>query len=65
MLGAPVWSRYGILCTGETYKERVRLTYAGGVAIENPAGVVDTSLEGNVRKAIAYSRAIRSKRMPS
>ena len=48
----PVWSHGGIICTGETYKEVVKLTFARGAALEDPAGLFNSSLEGNVRRAI-------------
>jgi len=50
--GVPVWSRGGILCTGETYKEVVKLTFAKGAALADPAGLFNASLEGNTRRAI-------------
>lgn len=50
--GVPVWSRGGILCTGETYKEVVKLTFAKGAALPDPAGLFNASLEGNTRRAI-------------
>lgn len=50
--GVPVWSHYGILCTGETYKERVKLTFAKGAALEDPYNLFNASLEGNTRRAI-------------
>lgn len=50
--GVPVWSHGGILCTGETYKQVVKLTFAKGAALEDPAGVFNASLEGNTRRAI-------------
>jgi hypothetical protein len=52
MLGVPVWSHDGIICTGETYKDKVKLTFAKGAALEDPAGLFNASLEGNVRRAI-------------
>ena len=52
MLGVPVWEHAGIICTGETYKEYVKLTFAKGAAIADPAGLFNASLEGNVRRAI-------------
>jgi hypothetical protein len=52
MLGVPVWSHDGIICTGETYKDKVKLTFARGAALEDPAGLFNASLEGNVRRAI-------------
>lgn len=50
--GVPVWSHRGILCTGETYKAVVKLTFAKGAALPDPAGLFNASLEGNVRRAI-------------
>jgi hypothetical protein len=51
-MGTPVWSHAGILCTGETYKDKVKLTFAKGAALPDPAGLFNASLEGNVRRAI-------------
>jgi hypothetical protein len=48
----PVWSHGGIVCTGEAYKKAVKLTFARGAALEDPAGLFNSSLEGNVRRAI-------------
>jgi hypothetical protein len=50
--GVPVWSHAGIVCTGETYKSVVKLTFAKGAALADPAGLFNSSLEGNVRRAI-------------
>ena len=50
--GVPVWEHDGILCTGETYKAVVKLTFAHGAALEDPASLFNSSLEGNVRRAI-------------
>ncbi|WP_038360496.1 DUF1801 domain-containing protein [Bosea sp. UNC402CLCol] len=50
--GVPVWSRDGILCTGETYKTVVKLTFAKGASLDDPAGLFNSSLDGNVRRAI-------------
>ena len=50
--GTPVWEHDGIICTGETYKKVVKLTFAKGAALEDPAGLFNSSLEGNVRRAI-------------
>ena len=52
MLGVPVWEHAGIICAGETYKDKVKLTFARGAALEDPAGLFNSSLEGNVRRAI-------------
>ncbi len=51
-LGVPVWSLAGIICTGETYKQVVKLTFAKGAALEDPRGLFNSSLDGNVRRAI-------------
>ena len=51
-LGVPVWDHDGIICTGETYKDKVKLTFAKGAALEDPAGLFNSSLDGNVRRAI-------------
>jgi hypothetical protein len=50
--GVPVWEHDGIICTGETYKAAVKLTFANGAALEDPSGLFNSSLEGNVRRAI-------------
>ena len=50
--GVPVWYRDGMICTGETYKEVVKLTFAKGAALKDPAKLFNSSLEGNVRRAI-------------
>ena len=50
--GVPVWSHDGIICTGETYKNVVKLTFARGAALADPAGLFNSSLEGNTRRAI-------------
>ncbi|MBK5554200.1 MULTISPECIES: DUF1801 domain-containing protein [unclassified Pseudomonas] len=50
--GVPVWSHAGILCTGETYKAAVKMTFAKGAALEDPSGLFNSSLEGNTRRAI-------------
>jgi len=50
--GVPVWSRGGIVCTGETYKSAVKLTFAKGASLSDPSGLFNASLEGNVRRAI-------------
>jgi hypothetical protein len=52
MRGVPVWEHDGIICTGETYKSAVKLTFAKGAALEDPAGLFNASLEGKVRRAI-------------
>jgi hypothetical protein len=52
--GVPVWEHDGIICTGETYKAVVKMTFAKGAALEDPAGLFNSSLEGNVRRAIDF-----------
>jgi hypothetical protein len=52
--GVPVWSHDGIICTGETYKDKVKLTFANGAAFEDPSGLFNSSLEGNTRRAIDF-----------
>jgi hypothetical protein len=52
--GVPVWSHDGILCTGETYKAVVKMTFARGAALEDPAGLFNSSLDGNTRRAIDW-----------
>ncbi|WP_447760863.1 DUF1801 domain-containing protein [Sphingopyxis panaciterrae] len=51
-MGVPVWEYSGILCTGETYKDKVKLTFANGAALDDPAGLFNSSLDGNTRRAI-------------
>src|SRR6202012_1841476 len=51
-MGTPVFSHAGIVCTGETYKNVVKMTFAKGAALEDPAGLFNSSLDGNVRRAI-------------
>jgi hypothetical protein len=51
-MGVPVWEHAGIICTGETYKDKVKLTFAKGAALADPAGLFNSSLDGNVRRAI-------------
>jgi hypothetical protein len=51
-MGTPVWSHGGIVCTGETYKKVVKMTFAKGAALEDPSGLFNSSLDGNVRRAI-------------
>ena len=50
--GVPTWSHGGIICTGETYKDKVKLTFARGAALQDPAGLFNSSLEGSTRRAI-------------
>ncbi len=51
-MGTPVWSHGGILCTGESYKDKVKLTFAKGASLQDPAGLFNASLDGNMRRAI-------------
>jgi len=53
-MGTPVWSHDGIVCTGETYKKVVKMTFAKGAALKDPSGLFNSSLEGNVRRAIDF-----------
>jgi hypothetical protein len=50
--GVPTWSRGGVICTGETYKDKVKLTFAKGAALDDPSGLFNAGLDGNVRRAI-------------
>ena len=52
--GVPVWSHDGIICTGETYKSVVKMTFAKGASLEDPSGLFNSSLEGNTRRAIDF-----------
>ena len=52
--GTPVWSYHGQICTGETYKKAVKMTFAKGASLPDPAGLFNASLEGNVRRAIDF-----------
>ena len=52
--GVPVWEHDGIICTGETYKGVVKMTFAKGAALEDPSGLFNSSLEGNTRRAIDF-----------
>ena len=54
MAGVPVWSHHGIVCTGETYKKAVKVTFAKGAALKDPSGLFNSSLDGNVRRAIDF-----------
>jgi len=54
MLGVPVWEHDGIICTGETYKNAVKLTFAKGASLKDPSGLFNSSLEGNTRRAIDF-----------
>lgn len=57
--GVPVWSHDGILCTGETYKDKVKLTFAKGASIEDPTGVFNASLDAGTRRAIDMTEGHR------
>jgi len=52
--GVPVWEHAGIICTGETYKNAVKLTFAKGAALDDPSGLFNSSLDGNTRRAIDF-----------
>jgi len=52
--GVPVWYHDGIICTGETYKDRVKMTFAKGASLEDPSALFNSSLEGNTRRAIDF-----------
>jgi hypothetical protein len=52
--GVPVWSHDGMICTGETYKSVVKMTFAKGAQLEDPSGLFNSSLEGNIRRAIDF-----------
>jgi len=52
--GVPVWSHAGIICTGETYKNAVKMTFAKGASLDDPSGLFNSSLEGNTRRAIDF-----------
>src|SRR4051794_7395198 len=57
--GVPVWSHGGILCTGETYKNIVKVTFFKGASLEDPSGLFNSSLEGNTRRAIDFEEGAR------
>jgi hypothetical protein len=50
----PVWSHHGLICTGETYRSVVKMTFAKGASLKDPSGLFNSSLEGNVRRAIDF-----------
>jgi hypothetical protein len=54
MSGVPTWSHDGIICTGETYRDKVKLTFAKGASLEDPSGLFNSSLDGNTRRAIDF-----------
>lgn len=53
-LGVPVWEHAGMICTGELYKDKVKLTFAQGAALDDPSGLFNSSLDGNLRRAIDF-----------
>ena len=57
--GVPVWSHAGMICSGETYKDKVKLTFAKGASLDDAAGLFNSSLDGNVRRAIDIGRDAR------
>lgn len=57
--GVPVWSHDGIICTGETYKKAVKLTFAKGASVKDPKGLFNSSLEGNTRRAIDFAEGVK------
>ena len=57
--GVPVWSHDGIICTGETYKNVVKMTFAKGAALKDPSGLFNSSLDGNTRRAIDFHEGER------
>jgi hypothetical protein len=59
MAGVPVWSHDGIVCTGETYKNYVKVTFAKGAFVKDPSGLFNSSLEGNLRRAIDFHEGDR------
>ena len=63
--GVPVWSHDGIICTGETYKSVVKLTFAKGASLDDPAGLFNSSLEGNTRRAIDIHEGDKINEEPS
>jgi hypothetical protein len=53
-MGVPVWEHSGIICTGETYKDKVKLTFARGASLDDPSGLFNASLDGGTRRAIDF-----------
>jgi len=53
-LGVPVWEHAGLICTGETYRDKVKLTFAKGASLPDPSGLFNSSLDGNVRRAVDF-----------
>ncbi|MBA4106160.1 MAG: hypothetical protein C0485_10400 [Pirellula sp.] len=62
--GVPAWSLHGLLCTGETYKDKVKITFAKGAALPDPAGLFNASLDGNARRAIDFHEGDKIKAAP-
>jgi len=58
-MGVPVWEHAGIVCTGETYKDKVKLTFARGASLDDPSRLFNSSLEGNMRRAIDFHEGDR------
>jgi hypothetical protein len=58
-MGVPVWEHDGIICTGEIYTDKAKLTFARGAALKDPSGLFNSSLEGNVRRAIDFHEGDR------
>jgi hypothetical protein len=58
-LGVPVWEHAGMICTGELYRDKVKLTFAQGAALDDPSGLFNSSLDGNVRRAIDFHQSDR------
>ena len=63
--GVPVWYHDGMICTGESYKSVVKLTFAKGASLSDPAGLFNSSLEGNVRRAIDFQEGEKINEKPS
>ena len=62
--GVPAWSQNGLLCTGETYKDKVKVTFAKGASLPDPAGLFNASLDGNARRAIDFHEGDKIKATP-
>jgi hypothetical protein len=62
--GVPTWSQGGILCTGETYKDKVKVTFAKGASLPDPSGLFNSSLDGNARRAIDFFERDKVKAAP-
>lgn len=58
-LGVPTWTHAGIICTGESYRDKVKLTFARGAAVDDPAGLFNASLDGNTRRAIDFQEGAK------